>query len=150
MSWIAPRASAGFALWAGVDLLDLPLSFELDLRSTWSLTSTGVPLAYQPQFAVRSLYISGVVAGCWRWTVSLCPVLEIGSMTFSENAPPGRVFDHSAVVAAGGRGAYDWHLGERFLVRALVELEGLVKPASLLDHVGQPLLSPKRFSFSGG
>ena len=73
MSWIAPRASAGFALWAGVDLLDLPLSFELDLRSTWSLASAGVPLPYQPHIVVRSSYVSGVFAGCWRLPVSLCP-----------------------------------------------------------------------------
>ena len=156
MSWIAPRASAGFALWAGVDLLDLPLSFELDLRSTWSLTSAGVPLPYQPHFAVRSSYVSGVFAGCWRLPVSLCPILEVGSMSFSEDDPPGRALGHSTVVAAGLRGVYERHLTERFFFRALVEFEGLPKPASLSSDAGPPTdarppaLSPRWLSLSGG
>ena len=149
-SFIAPSAGAGVDLWAGIDLADRPFSFELDLRLIWSLTSVAVPIPYQPHFAVRSSYTSGVVAGCLRLPVSICALLEIGSMSFAKAVPHGDVFDHSAVVAVGGRGAYDWHLGERFLVRGLVELEGLVKPASLLNHVDQPLLSPRWFSLSGG
>jgi hypothetical protein len=82
-------------------------------------------------------------------------MLEVGSMSFSEAAPPGRALDSSTVVAAGVRGVREWHLTERFFLRGLVEFEGVLKPAYPLGEpspgeVGQSLLSPRRFSFSGG
>ncbi|MFS8070208.1 MAG: hypothetical protein ACMG6S_27915, partial [Byssovorax sp.] len=154
-SYIPPSATAGVALWAGVDLADLPLSFELDLRLTRSLIPVDVRNADQPHAAVRSSYISGVLAGCWHWSISVCPVLEIGSVSFSEVGSVGRTFDHSAVVAVGVRGAHKWHLGERFFVRGLVEGELVLKRASLLGQpspgeAGQPLLTPSLFSLSVG
>ena len=83
------------------------------------------------------------------------PLLEIGSMSFSEDGPPGRALGHATVVAAGVRGVYERHVTERFFFRAFVEFEGLPIRASLLSEpspseVGQPLLAPRWFSLSGG
>jgi hypothetical protein len=131
--FLAPSASAGFALWAGIDLLNAPLSFELDLRSAWSLAPAQIPLAYQPLFAVRTSYVGGVLAGCWRGPLSLCPVLEVGSMSFSRAGNLGEVIEPSLVVATGGRVVYARPIAERFVVRGLFELEGVVKPFFISD-----------------
>jgi hypothetical protein len=45
---------------------------------------------------------------------------------------------------------HEQRLAERYFFRGLFELEGVLKRAALLDYVGQPALSPGRFSFSGG
>ena len=154
-SFIAPSASAGFGLWAGVDLVDRALSFELDLRSTWSFVPAEVPLPYQPHAAVRSSYISGVLAGCWRRF--FCPLLEIGSMKFSTaGAPAATPWNRrSAVVAAGARFMHEQRLSERVSVRGLFELEVIAKTAAMGSEAlpggeDRPALSPGRFSFSAG
>lgn len=150
MPVIAPSASAGFALWAGLDLLDVPASFELDLRSTWSLVPARVSLAYKPFFAVRASYVSGVLVGCWRLAVSLCPVLEVGRMSVTEAVLSGRALGPSIIVAAGLRGIYAHSIAERFVVRGLFEVEGLVKHISILDETGQLTSSPSGISLAWG
>ena len=147
---IAPSASVGFAVWVGVDLLDLPLSFELDLRSSWSPVAARVPLTYRPHFAVRSSYVSGIFAGCWRRIVSLCPVLEVGNMSFSADNPPGGILGSQTIAAAGVRVAYERHLTGRFVFRSLFEVESLLKSASILGEAGSPVLSLNWVSFSWG
>jgi hypothetical protein len=149
--FLAPSASAGFALWAGIDLLNAPLSFELDLRSTWSLAPAQIPLAYQPLFAVRTSYVGGALAGCWRGPLSLCPVLEVGSMSFSRAGTIGEVIEPSLVVATGGRVVYARPIGERFVVRGLFELEGVVKPFSIdKDLMSHRVSAPNPVSFTWG
>ena len=149
--FIAPSASAGFALWAGLDLLHVPVSFELDLRSTWSLAATHIPLAYQPQFAVRTSYVSGVLAGCWRGPVSLCPLLEVGRMSFSRPGAPGTLIGPSLVVAAGGRAMYVRSIAGRFVVRGLFEVEGVLLPFSVSDVTSKhEALAPSPVSFTWG
>lgn len=150
MPVIAPSASAGFALWAGVDLLDVPVSFELDLRSTWSLVPARISLAYKPLFAVRVSYVSGVLVGCWRLAVSLCPVLEVGRMSFYEAVLTGRALGPSIIVAAGLRGIYALSIAESFVVRGLFDVEVLVKPISALDEAGQLTSSPSPISLTWG
>lgn len=148
--FIAPSASAGFALWAGIDLLDLPLSFELDLRSTWSLAPAHIPLAYQPLFAVHASYVGGALAGCWRGPVSLCPVLEVGSMSFSEAGTLGGASRSSILVAAGLRGVYALPIAERFVLRGLFEVQGLLQPFSILDDSGHRPSTPSPVSLTWG
>jgi hypothetical protein len=150
MPFIAPSASAGFALWAGLDLLNVPLSFELDLRSTWSLAPAHIPLAYQPLFAVRASYVSGVLAGCWRQVVSLCPVLEVGRMSFSEAGTVGGTSRSSILVAAGLRGVYAFPIADHFVLRGLVEVEGLLRPFSISDDAGDRATIPSPVSLTWG
>ena len=149
--FLAPSASAGFALWAGMDLLDAPLSFELDLRSTWSVVPAHIPLAYKPLFAVRTSYVGGVLAGCWRGAISLCPVLEVGSMSFSRAGTIGKVIEPSLVVATGGRVVYARPIASRFVVRGLFELEAVVKPFSISDvGLKHTVSAPNPVSFTWG
>lgn len=148
---LAPSATAGFALWAGMDLLDAPLSFELDLRSTWSVVPAHIPLAYQPLFAVRTSYVGGVLAGCWRGAISLCPVLEVGSMSFSRAGTIGEVIEPSIVVATGARVVYARPIANRFVVRGLFELEAVVKPFSIdNDLMKYTVSTPTPVSFTWG
>ena len=148
---LAPSASAGFALWAGVDLLNAPLSFELDVRSTWSLVPAQIPLAYQPLFAVRTSYVGGVLAGCWRGPLSLCPVLEVGRMSYSEAGTIGVVSQSSILVAAGLRGVYARPLTERFVLRGLFEVEGLLQqPFLIADYTGHRESTPSPVSLTWG
>jgi hypothetical protein len=148
--FLAPSASAGFALWAELDLLDAPLAFELDLRSTWSLIPARVPLAYQPLFAVRASYLAGIFAGCWRGPVSLCPVLEVGRMSFSETGTIGKTIGSKILVAAGARAVIARPIGERFVLRGLFEVEGLLKPVFISDYAGNQISTPSPISLTCG
>ncbi|MFS8070413.1 MAG: hypothetical protein ACMG6S_28960 [Byssovorax sp.] len=154
-SFIAPSAHAGVAAWAGVELVDRALSFELDLRLTWSLVPADASLPYQPNIAVGSSYMSGVVAGCWRRF--FCPLLEVGSMSFSRAGALGATPRNrrSTVVAAGARFMHEQRITERLFVRGLFELEGIAKTAAIVTEalpggVDRPAPSPGRFSFSVG
>jgi hypothetical protein len=149
--FLAPSASAGFALWAGIDLLNAPLSFELDLRSTWSVVPAHIPLAYQPLFAVRTSYVGGALAGCWRGPVSLCPVLEVGRMSYSEAGTIGEGSRSTVLAAAGGRLVYARPVTERFVLRGLFEVEGLLQqPSPILDYAGHPESTPSSVSLTWG
>jgi hypothetical protein len=133
-----------------MDLLDAPLAFELDLRSTWSLIPARVPLTYQPRFAVRTTYVAGVVAGCWRGPLSLCPVLEVGHMTYSEAGTIGVVSRSSILVAAGLRGMYARPITESFVLRGLFEVEGLLQPYSISEDTGRRASTPSPISLTLG
>jgi hypothetical protein len=148
--FIAPSASAGFALWAGLDVFKVPVSFELDMRSTWSLTPAHFPLAYQPLFAIRTSYVSGVLAGCWRGPVSVCPVLEVGRMSFSEASLHGGAIGSAIIAAAGVRGLYTRPIAERFVLRGLFEVEALLQPYSGSDDGRQPAARPSPVSLTWG
>ena len=151
MPVIAPSASAGFALWAGLDLLEVPVSLELDLRSTWSLVPARISLAYKPLFTVRVSYVSGVLVGCWRLAVSLCSIHEAGSMSVSEAGTQGRHIEPAIVVSAGFRGAYVRPLLERFTVSGLFEVEGVLLPFSITDDkTVYNVSTPSRVSFTWG
>jgi hypothetical protein len=152
MPFIAPSASAGFALWAGLDLVNVPLSFELDLRSTWSVAPAHIPLAYQPLFAVRASYVSGVVAGCWRQMVLLCPVLEVGSMSYSRPGATGELVGTSTIFAAGGRVVYARPILEHLAVRGIFEVEGVLLPFSIADDAAEhkTAATPSPVSFTWG
>lgn len=146
---LAPSASAGFALWTGVELLDAPLSFEVDLRSSWSVVPARVPISYQPRLAVSAAYVAGVVAGCWRGPVYLCPVFEVGRMSYSEAGTSGVVSRSSIVAAAGGRVVYEWPIAERFFLRGLFEAEGLLKrPFSISDEKEHLAYTPSPVSIT--
>jgi len=147
---IAPSASAGFALWAVIDVLNIPLTFELDLRSTWSFVPARVPLAYQPLFALRASYVSGVLAGCWRGPVSVCPMLEVGSMSFSKPGTIGEAISPSILAAAGGRLVYARPIVERFVLRGLFEVEGVFHPFSISDDMDYQASIPSPVSFAWG
>jgi hypothetical protein len=149
-AFITPSTSGGFALWAGVDFLGPSLSVEVDVRSAWSLVPSEVPLPYQPHAAVRSSYVSGVFAGCWRRF--FCPLLEVGSVRFSKAGAlgDGDYDRRSTLVAIGARFMHEQRITERFFFRGLFELEGILKRAALMNEVGKPALSPSRFSFSMG
>jgi hypothetical protein len=147
---IAPSANAGFAVWAGIDLLDVPVSFELDLRSTWSLAPAHIPLMHKPLFTVRDFYVAGVLAGCWRGPVSLCPVLEVGRISFSRAGTIGGALGPSILVAAGLRGMYERAIAEHFVLRGIFEVDGVLKPVSTLDYTGQAAFSPSPVSLTWG
>ena len=150
-AFIAPSASAGFALWAGIDLVDAPVSFEIDLRSTWSLAPAQIPLAYQPHFTVRTSYVSGVLAGCWRGPVSLCPMLEVGSMSYSKPGAIGELLDPSSLVlAAGGRFVYTRDIADHFVVRGLFEVGGVIQPFAISDYAVHSVYTPGRLSLACG
>jgi hypothetical protein len=158
-AFITPSVNAGIALWAGVNLIDMPLSFELDLRASGSLVPADVSFAYHPHIAVGSSYISGVFAGCGHIrgnTISLCPVLEVGRMSFSKAGPLGEVLGRAAtVIAVGGRVAYDLHVSEQFFFRGLIELDGVPKPAAAMGDAppgkeASSVLSSSPVSLSGG
>ena len=149
--FLAPSASAGFALWAAIDLLTEPLGFEFDLRATWSVLPARVPLMYQPLFAVYTSYVSGVFAGCWRGPVSLCPLLEVGHMSFSEAGRIGMVSRSSTLVAAGLRGVYARPITGHFVVRGLFEVEGLLHQLSpISDDTGHRASNPSPVSLTWG
>jgi hypothetical protein len=149
-AFIAPSANAGFAVWAGIDLVDVPVSFEVDLRSTWSLAPAHIPLAYQPFFAVRTSYVSGVLAGCWRGPVSLCPVLEVGGMSYSRADALGKLGGSTTLVGTGVRGVYAQPIAGRFVLRGLIELDGLLRPFTISDYPGHSASTPGRLALAGG
>ena len=147
-----PLFMVGVSLWAGVNfnLLNLPLAFELDLRSTWSVVPAKVPLTYQPLFAVHTTYVSGVLAGCWRGPVSLCPLLEVGRMSFSQAGTIGESSRPSILVAAGLRGVYARPITERLILRGLVEVEGIPRPFSISEDAGHSASTPSPVSLTFG
>ncbi|MFS8066440.1 MAG: hypothetical protein ACMG6S_08705, partial [Byssovorax sp.] len=150
--FIAPSAVAGISVWAGVDLLKLPLAFELDFRSSWSVAHAKVTLPYDPVIALRTTYLSAVVAGCWHRSFYLCPVLEVGRMSFSRVDAHAKLtgLPSSLVVAAGGRAAYAHTFAEHFVLRGLVEVEALIRSASIKDQSPQPLFSSSPVSLTVG
>jgi len=109
---------------------------------------------YHPLATVRTNHLSGVIAACWRGfiSLSLCPVVEVGRMSFSPVDPDAKLggLPASVVVAAGGRAVYTRPLTERLALRALVEVEGVPKAASLEDYAQKPLFAPSPISLTLG
>lgn len=147
-----PLFMVGVSLWAGVNfnLLNLPLAFELDLRSTWSVVPAKVPLPSQSIVAVRTAYVSGVVAGCWRGSITVCPLLEVGRASYSQAGTIGEASRSSILIAAGLRAVYARPITERFVLRGLVEVEGIPRPFSISDEAGHRASTPSPVSLTLG
>ena len=152
LSSMAPSAMVGVSLWAGVNfnLLNLPLAFEHDLRSTWSVVPAKVPLPSQSIVAVRTAYVSGVVAGCWRGSITVCPLLEVGRASYSQAGTIGEASRSSILIAAGLRAVYARPITERFVLRGLVEVEGIPRPFSISDEAGHRASTPSPVSLTLG
>lgn len=136
---ITPSASAGISPWIGLRPCALPLSFELGLRTTWSLGAADVGARY----LLRSSYVSGAIAACWQVGVFQgCPVIEAGAVrTRSDTRPVSLAWD-PFVLTAGARVGAGWRFSERFAVRSFVEVHGVAKGTRLVVGGQEILGSP--------
>jgi hypothetical protein len=146
--FFTPSFSAGVSPWLALRPADVPLSIEVALRATWSVTPARLPVA-----PYRSTYTSGVLRACWRpWpSLFLCPVLEVGSVILSPTGTYGSTGGPipSLRVAAGLGGVYERPIGEHLAVRGFADFEGL-PVASPFSNEGEVRWTPSRFSCSWG
>ncbi len=133
MPLVTPRFGGGVAPWVTLHLND-SISLDVTVRQVWTILSA--PLLND---TYNANYSSIVLAGCWHTAVFLCPVVEVGRLSYSfdqtwDNEGP----DPSLVVAAGGRLMIERpFMKRRFLVRVLGEVEGVAKRASFVVDDGR-------------
>jgi hypothetical protein len=128
---ITPSASAGISPWFGVQPCALPLSFELGLRTTWSM----VAAEKGPTYRVRSSYVSGVLAACVHVRAFFgCPVFEAGAVRARLYGDPLPVEWSPFVLTAGVRAGAAWAFAEQFTLRGFLEVQGVAKGPHLLWH----------------
>ena len=80
----------------------------------------------------------------------LCPVLEVGNINYSQAGAIGGAAGSSILIVAGFRGTYAQPIAERFFVRGLLEVGGVLKPFVLADYAGRSVSTPSRVSFASG
>jgi hypothetical protein len=144
---LMPSAGAGFAPWITFRLREVPLSFELGMRATWSV----VP-AHFGASAVRSTYFSGVLAPCWHGSLLFgCAKLEVGAMNLSTD-PSAFIpaAPNPLTIVAGGRFGLQRAFAERFAVRSFLEIAGVPQGPRTLSQNMQSLWSAPGYSITFG
>jgi hypothetical protein len=71
-------------------------------------------------------------------------------MSISQAGTLGGAGRFSIVVAAGGRAVYAHPIAERFALRGIFDIEGLLQPFSLSDDAGHHPSTPSPVSLTWG
>jgi hypothetical protein len=146
--FFTPSFSAGVSPWVAFRPVEVPLSIEVALRATWSVTPARLRLEFY-----RSTYMSGLLQACWRpWArLFVCPMIEAGVVSLSPTEMESAVGGSgpSLRVAAGLGGAYEQPLAEHLAFRVSTQVEGLPVASPVVTSGGIGWL-PSRFAFSWG